>query len=164
MNIDLGLRFSGLVILSTARSVPCAARTNRVLRPAPDDKAIASVFQGEGRVPFQNLNRVFAVGLLLFSGWAATGPRQAWGQEELTRKVKTRIAPAYPELARHLNLSGVVKIRITVAPNGTVKDVTLVGGHPLLANAALDAVKKWRYEAAPQESSGTIAIYFAPNH
>jgi TonB family protein len=86
-----------------------------------------------------------------------------WGQGELTRKVRTRVTPTFPDLARRLNLSGVVKIRLTVAPNGSIKDATLVGGHPLLANAAMDAVKKWRYEAAPQESSGIIEIYFAPN-
>jgi TonB family protein len=112
---------------------------------------------------FQNLNRVFAVGLLLFGGWAATCPQLAWGQSELTRKVKSKVTPMVPELARHLNLSGMVKIRLTVAPNGTVKDATLLGGHPLLANAAMDAVKKWRYEAAPQESTGIVEIYFGPN-
>ena len=103
------------------------------------------------------------MGLLLLGGWAATCPQLAWGQGELTRKVKSKVTPMFPELARHLNLSGVVKIRLTVAPNGTVKDATLLGGHPLLANAALDAVKKWRYEAAPQESTGIVEIYFAPN-
>jgi TonB family protein len=114
-------------------------------------------------VTIQNLNRVFAVGLLLLSGWAASSSQLMWGQGELTRKVRTRVTPTFPDLARRLNLSGVVKIRLTVAPNGSIKDATLVGGHPLLANAAMDAVKKWRYEAAPQESSGIIEIYFAPN-
>jgi protein TonB len=118
---------------------------------------------GESRVSFQHLNRVFAVGLLLVGGWTATSPRRAWAQEVLTRKVKTKVVPAFPELARRLNLSGMVKIRVTVAPNGTVKDAKLVGGHPLLANPALDAVLKWRYEAGPQESTGIVEIYFAPN-
>ena len=72
------------------------------------------------------LNRLFVVGLLLFFGWAATSDPQAWGQEELNRKVKNKVAPAYPELARRMNIAGVVKLLITVAPNGSVKDAKLV--------------------------------------
>ena len=103
------------------------------------------------------------MGLLLLGGWAATTPQPAWGQEELSRKVKTKVVPVFPDLARRLNLTGVVKIRLVVAPNGTVKEATLVGGHPLFSVPAMDAVRKWRYEPAPQESTGVIEIDFAPN-
>ncbi len=109
------------------------------------------------------LNRLFAVGLLLFFGWAATSDPQAWGQEELNRKVKNKVVPTYPELARRMNVAGVVKLLITVAPNGSVKDAKTVGGHPVLANAALDAVKKWRFEAGPQESTGMVEFRFDPS-
>jgi len=51
---------------------------------------------------------------------------------------------------------------VTVAPNGTVKNAKLVGGHPVLANAALDAVKKWRYEASNEESTGIVVFRFDP--
>ncbi len=47
-----------------------------------------------------------------------------------------------------MNITGVVKVLITVTPTGTVKDAKLVGGHPVLANSALEAVKKWRFESA----------------
>jgi TonB family protein len=115
-----------------------------------------------GTVSFQALNRMFAVGLLLLGGWAASSAPLAWGQEELNRKTKSKVAPAYPDLARKMNITGVVKILITVAPNGSVKDARLVGGHPVLANAALDAVKKWRFEAGPQESAGIVEFRFDP--
>jgi TonB family protein len=49
-----------------------------------------------------------------------------------------------------------------VAPNGTVKDAHVVGGHPVLATAALDAAKKWRFEPASSESSGIIDFKFEP--
>jgi TonB family protein len=103
----------------------------------------------------------FAVGLLI-GGCVAWSAGSAWGQEEMTRKVKTRIAPTYPELAKRLSIRGVVRIQVTVSPNGTVKNATLVGGHPVLANAALDAVKKWRYEARNQETSGIVEFHFDP--
>ncbi len=108
------------------------------------------------------LNRVFAVGLLLVSGWAATQAPLSWGQEEITRKTKSKVAPVYPELARRMNITGVVRIQVTVAANGTVKVATLVGGHPVLANAALDAVKKWRYEAGPADTTGIVVFRFSP--
>jgi len=82
--------------------------------------------------------------------------------EELVRRAKNKVQPAYPELARRMNIAGTVKIEVVVAPNGTVKDARIVGGHPVLASAALDAAKKWRFEPAPAESSGIIEFKFEP--
>lgn len=106
--------------------------------------------------------RVFAVGLLLVGGWAATSAPQAWGQE-VDRKVKSKVSPEYPDLARRMNITGVVRVQVTVAPNGTVKNAKLVGGHPLLANAAMEAVKKWHFEVGPQESTGIVEFRFDPS-
>ena len=111
----------------------------------------------------QALNRLFAVGLLLISGCVATSAPLAWGQDEINRRAKSKVAPVYPELAKRMNLAGVVKILITVSPNGSIKEARLVGGHPVLANAALDAVKKWRFEAGPEESTGIVEFRFNPN-
>jgi outer membrane biosynthesis protein TonB len=43
-----------------------------------------------------------------------------------------------------------------------VKNAQLVGGHPVLANAALDAVKRWRYEAGKEETTGIVEFRFDP--
>ena len=110
----------------------------------------------------QAMNRVFAVGLLLIGGWAATSAPLACGQE-IDRKAKSKVAPVYPELARRMNITGVVKVQITVAANGSIKNTKLVGGHPVLANAALDAVKKWRFETASQETTGIVEFRFDPS-
>jgi TonB family protein len=59
-----------------------------------------------------------------------------------------------------MNLAGTVKIQVVVAPNGTVKEAHIVGGHPVLANAALDAAK--RFEPAALESAGIIDFKFEP--
>ena len=82
--------------------------------------------------------------------------------DEIVRRAKTKVQPLYPELARRMNLAGTVKIEVVVAPNGTVKDARVVGGHPVLAGAALDAARKWRFESAPGESSGVIDFKFEP--
>ena len=84
-------------------------------------------------------------------------------QDEITRKVKSKVAPTYPELARRMAISGVVKVQVIVAPNGSVKSTKIVGGHPLLVNAAVDAVKKWRFDAASEETTGVVEFKFDPN-
>jgi TonB family protein len=94
------------------------------------------------------------------------GPCYAGGQatqsDEIVRRAKSKVEPAYPELARKMSISGTVKIEIVVAPNGTVKEARVVGGHPVLANAALDAARKWRFEPASTESKGIIDFKFEP--
>jgi TonB family protein len=87
---------------------------------------------------------------------------QATQNDEIIRRAKMKVQPTYPELARRMSISGTVKIEIVVAPNGTVKDARVVGGHPVLANAALEAAKKWRFEPAGAESSGIIDFKFEP--
>ena len=82
--------------------------------------------------------------------------------EEMVRRAKSKVQPTYPELAKKMNLTGTVKIEVVVAPNGTVKDARVVGGHPVLAGVALDAAKKWRFEPASVESTGIIDFKFEP--
>lgn len=108
-----------------------------------------------------------ATALLTLLALAVTaGPMNVKAQqaqsEEMVRRAKSKVQPAYPELARKMNLAGTVKIEVLVSPNGTVKGARIVGGHPVLASAALDAAKKWRFEPAAAETSGVIDFKFEP--
>lgn len=87
---------------------------------------------------------------------------QTTQNDEISRRAKTKVQPVYPELARKMSITGVVKIEVTVAPNGTVKEARVVGGHPVLAGSALDAARKWRFEPAGAESTGVIEFKFEP--
>ena len=89
-------------------------------------------------------------------------PLQGLGQEQLTRKVKSRVAPVYPDIARRMSITGTVRVIVVVSSNGTVKSTKLVGGHPILVNAAMDALKKWRFEPASDESTGLVEFKFQP--
>jgi len=101
------------------------------------------------------------VGLVILGGCAAvTVPAQGQDSDQIARKLKTKMSPMYPELARRMNITGVVKIQITVDKNGMIKNPKLVGGHPILANAALDALKKWRYESGSDETTGIVEFHF----
>src|SRR5580704_16413055 len=107
--------------------------------------------------------------LALVGGVAAFPPLRMLAQEaappdkdQLTRKVKNRVSPAYPDIARRMNITGTVKVMVVVAPNGNLKSSKAVGGHPLLVNAAMDAIKKWKFESATEESSGIVEFKFTP--
>ena len=86
----------------------------------------------------------------------------ATAQGELTRKTKTKVAPTYPVLAKKMNITGTVKILVVVSANGSLKDTKVVGGNPVLVNATMDALKKWRFEPADSESTGTLEFRFQP--
>jgi TonB family protein len=97
------------------------------------------------------------------AGAGSYGVRAQDSDNEIVRRAKSKVQPTYPDLARKMNISGTVKVQVVVAPNGTVKDAKIVGGHPVLANAALEAVKKWRFEPAPGESTGVVDFKFEPH-
>jgi TonB family protein len=98
--------------------------------------------------------------MAMAGGAGLAGLRAQDAQGEIARRVKSKVQAVYPELARKMNLTGSVKVQVVVAPNGTVKDAKVVGGHPVLANAALDAVRKWRFEPTGGETSGIVDFKF----
>ncbi len=105
---------------------------------------------------------VALVGVFSLCPVRAQNPQNSAQSDEINRRAKNKVQPSYPELARKMNISGTVKIEVTVLPNGSVKEARVVGGHPVLATSALDAAKKWRFEPASAESSGIIEFKFEP--
>jgi TonB family protein len=72
--------------------------------------------------------------------------------QEANRKLKSKVDPVYPEVARNMRIEGAVRLQVQVTPQGTVKDTKVLGGNPLLASSAVDAVKRWKYESGPEET------------
>ncbi|HEX6880929.1 MAG TPA: energy transducer TonB [Terriglobales bacterium] len=68
------------------------------------------------------------------------------------RKIKSQVDPIYPELAKTMHLNGTVRVEVTVSEQGTVKNTKVVGGNPVLADAAVRAVQKWKFEPGPEET------------
>lgn len=77
-----------------------------------------------------------------------------------TRKLKTRVEPVYPELAKRNNITGTARVELLVTADGRVKDVKVLGGNPVLVQAVTTAVVKWRYEPAAEESTVVIKFDF----
>jgi len=107
--------------------------------------------------------RRISVALLLAA--AMLSPLQSRGQKDSSakRKVVNHPAAPYPVLARTMALTGVVKVDAIVAPDGTVRTVDVKGGHPVLAQAAANSIRQWKWEPAPHESHEQVEIRFSPS-
>lgn len=77
-----------------------------------------------------------------------------------TRKVLSNPEPVYPELAKHMRLTGTVKATLVIGADGLVKDVQIHGGHPVLIDAVESAVKKWKYAPASSETTAQLEFNF----
>ncbi len=85
---------------------------------------------------------------------------QTSGADEGKRKIKSKTAPLYPELARRMNVSGKVKIEVIITPDGHVRSTRVLGGHPLLVQACQDSVKEWKFFPAPEETTQVVEFDF----
>ena len=106
-----------------------------------------------------SVKRLFAcVGLVAIAmGLPAAGAASG----EAPRAVTKRVTPEYPELARKVHAIGKVKLSVVVTPEGKVKRVDVIGGHPLLVVAASDAAKQWLFVPAAKESSEPLVFDFS---
>lgn len=91
---------------------------------------------------------------------ARAGAGSGGGVSEGSRSVAFRVTPDYPAIAAKMNLTGAVQLQAVVRADGTVKQVRVLGGHPLLADSASRAVMQWRFEPASKESTELVRISF----
>lgn len=101
------------------------------------------------------------------SGRQWTGPIRVGGNVQAARIIN-RVQPEYPERARRNGITGTVRLHVIVGKDGAIKQLEVVSGHPLLQQAALDAVRQWRYQPTllngePVEVDTTIDIIFSLN-
>ncbi|HET8925162.1 MAG TPA: energy transducer TonB [Candidatus Acidoferrum sp.] len=96
-----------------------------------------------------------------------TGPLRVGGNVQAARIVN-RVQPVYPPLARQTRISGTVRLHAIIGKDGTIQQLEVMSGHPLLQQAALDAVRQWRYQPTllngePVEVDTTIDVIFSLN-
>jgi TonB family protein len=103
---------------------------------------------------------VLLIGLLAMGTGVVRAMPAIADEPEVTRKATSKVKPAYPEVARPLRLSGTVKLEVLVTPEGKVRTVQVIGGHPLLVNAATDAAKRWTFVTAHRESREKLVFDF----
>ena len=82
-----------------------------------------------------------------------------------TRALKTRVAPSYPVLARQMKVQGAVAIQALISSDGEIQDLRVLSGPNILASAAQEAVRQWRFKpylqnGHPVETQARITVNF----
>ena len=101
-------------------------------------------------------------------GGIPPGRRLRVGGNLLAAKISNRVQPVYPPLARQTRVQGVVRLHVILQNDGTVQQIEVVSGHPLLVRAAMDAVRQWCYQPTllngePVEVDTIVDVVFALN-
>jgi protein TonB len=139
---------------------------------APDMSSMGAVGGVAGGVAGGQMGGVIG-GVIGGVGGAPPPPKPAQsrikqGGNVQAAKLVNKVQPNYPPLARQTRISGTVRLHAIIAKNGTVEQLEVMSGHPLLVQAALDAVRQWRYQ--PTQLNGeavevdtTIDVIFSLN-
>jgi TonB family protein len=76
------------------------------------------------------------------------------------RKLIRRIEPEYPDTLKRLGIGGVVRLQVTISGKGSVEEVEVLGGNPILAEAAVTAVKQWVYTSGRSRMVTEVRLRF----
>ena len=107
----------------------------------------------------RTIQGILAAGLLV----VASAGLAAAQEVSSSRKVVKSVAAQYPSVLKRRGIGGTVKLRVLVNASGTVKDVQVLGGNPILSDCASKAVKQWVFAPAEKEESVDISVGFDPN-
>ncbi len=98
------------------------------------------------------MSRLFMAALLLVIALTSLASAQVVAQRIrvadtiISQQIVTKVAPVYPPLARQARIQGQVVLKVQISKSGDVENLQLVSGHPILAPAAIEAVKQWKYK------------------
>lgn len=103
------------------------------------------------------LNSLIVPLLMMSAALGADSPKRI-DQKAAEQNLINKVEPMVPPLAKTLKIGGTVALDITVSPEGKVSSVTVLSGHPMLAPAFVDAVKKWQYKPFIQDGHAIAVV------
>jgi protein TonB len=107
---------------------------------------------------FRQFTRLVLLGLtLVLTGALALGAERVPTAAAMAAAI-TKPAPAMPPLARQYKISGEVRVDVTIGVEGGVEGCEVLSGNPILAKAAQDAVKKWKFKPIEQDDKAIQAM------
>lgn len=136
--------------LRTPTKIPKKILENLKEDEAPPQMATAGVVGGvPGGIPGGSMGGV--MGSILSSSPTvapkiATPQRVRVSSGVSTGMLVRKVPPAYPPLARQARIQGTVILQATISKEGSIENLQLISGHPMLAPAAIEAVKQWKYK------------------
>jgi TonB family protein len=83
--------------------------------------------------------------------------------QDLNRKVVKKVTPQYPSILKTKGIGGIVRLKVFIKADGSVRDTELIGGNPILAESAQKAVLQWKFAPASSETNMEIAVVFDPH-
>src|SRR6478736_6650584 len=102
-----------------------------------------------------------ALGLVLL---ALLSPASTQAQNPSgVRKVVYKVAPKYPRELKQNAIGGIVRLSISISPNGAVGKIAPIGANPMLVDDATLAVKQWKYVPADHPTSPEVQLAFIPH-
>ena len=117
-------------------------------------EALKTTLRKLAKPPVESLALAVAIGAVCVASLGAQNTPTT------RRPVRHLVTPAYPELARKMNLTGTARIEVIIGPDGTVKHTRVLGGHPVLAAEAEHAAEKSTFEPAAIETTEVIEFKF----
>ena len=87
----------------------------------------------------------------------------------MAKMLINKVQPKYPQEAREKRISGTVRLHAIIARDGSIAQMEIISGDPLLVKSSLDAVRQWKYRPTllngePVEVDTTIDVVYALNH
>jgi TonB family protein len=84
----------------------------------------------------------------------------AVSSQDAEPKPLKKVIPAYPEIFKGRGIYGTVHVKLQVDADGSVKSIEVLGGNPIFSDAAIKAIKQWRYPAGSKERTATVSVEF----
>jgi TonB family protein len=101
---------------------------------------------------------------MMLAPLSLSGQSNAAPTAKTPRKITYMAEAPYPWELKRSSIGGVVKLEVSVSSKGTVERVSILGGNPVLADAATGAVKKWKYAPADSATLERVNVVFDPRH
>jgi TonB family protein len=98
--------------------------------------------------------------LLLVS---ASKPSASAENSPTARKLIYKVVPKYPRELKQNEIGGIVRLSVSISPNGSVTKISPIGGNPVLLDAATAAVRQWKYVPAEHPTTTEVQLDFVPH-
>jgi TonB family protein len=142
--IDLKTSSGNIVLRPEERDTQSSAASHANWRPGESTGTVIESLNASTGDDLIDVDGFFAeVRRRILESWWGAIPVDA---DEMQKHLERSEAPVYPEVARHAGVEGDVILRVYVSSTGRVGEVKILGGPPILARAAVEAVQHWKYQ------------------
>lgn len=112
---------------------------------------------------FSSRSRKSLLGALILGGFLSCSWTVIGQAQDSTRKIVKKVTAQYPSILKSKGIGGMVRLKVFVKPDGSVRDTEVVGGNPILAESAQKAVLQWRFTPASSETNLEVSVVFDPH-